>query len=651
MKGGGRMYNNGKEKGQALNSKNNEFFQAMIATLPDVLVFLNNKGEFLQIWTGREENLYLPRKQLLGKKVLEILPKKVGRKVYDSVIETLDKQIQRTIEFELNVIGGKKYFEARISPVEKNKVIMSVRDITARKQAKNKIEELHRVALKLAECEKREDIYAYTVEAAENVLEFDVCTLDIVEDEKFVVKATSSGKLADKSEPSSIYEGLAGRCYREETSLIIDDIYEHKEAEPVDDSFRSALSVPIGEFGIFQVISTNIADFDEEDLKLTELLISHTYTALKRIEAKEEIEYLGFHDELTGLYNRKYINAELDRLDTQRQMPISIIMGDVNGLKLVNDAFGHKEGDKILKEIAGVLKKSCREEDIIGRFGGDEFIIVLPKTDHEEAEQITERIKNNCHRISNDEIFLSIAMGVATKSKIEEDMDEILKMADDSMYDRKLVESEKTRQYILEKMIERLGDRKKEIKEHSLRVQELAVKLGRNLDLSSAKLGKLSQAAFLHDIGLVAISEELIDKLQKLAEASYFDENKGLNLSKAGINSLTLSSLTQKEWEEIKKHPAVGYRIVRSSERFAHLAEAILYHHERWNGTGYPSKLKGREIPFLARVIHLVDAYDVLSEGIIDNEKLSKEQIINIIRSSAGKFFDPELVKVFLNII
>ena len=120
----------------------------------------------------------------------------------------------------------------------------------------------------------------------------------------------------------------------------------------------------------------------------------------ERKKAEERIRYLSFNDPLTGLYNRAFFQEELKRLDTPRQLPMSIIMGDLNSLKLINDAFGHHKGDAVLKAAADVLRASCRHEDIIARLGGDEFVVLLPMTSAEIAEEICNRIKNNCKRPS-----------------------------------------------------------------------------------------------------------------------------------------------------------------------------------------------------------------------------------------------------------
>ncbi|MFZ3105805.1 MAG: GGDEF domain-containing protein, partial [Candidatus Hydromicrobium sp.] len=158
-------------------------------------------------------------------------------------------------------------------------------------------------------------------------------------------------------------------------------------------------------------------------------------------KAEEKVKYLSFHDGLTGLYNRAYFDEELNRLDTERQLPVTIVMGDLNGLKVINDAYGHSRGDMLLRNIADILKESFRKEDIISRWGGDEFISILPKTSVKDAESIIKRIKELCEEKSTTEIPLSISLGTSTKKSSSENIDDILKEAEDKMYKSKIAES------------------------------------------------------------------------------------------------------------------------------------------------------------------------------------------------------------------
>ena len=598
-----------------------ELFQSIIATLPDILLFLDENGRYLKIWTGQNENLYDSRERLLGKKIEEVLPEKQAEVIMKNLSEALKDVEIKVFEYELEVLGGNKWFEARMIAAGSDRAVMVVRDISDRVMAQNKIEELHNVAIRLASANNEEVVYELTVEAAERILEFDVCTLDLVEDDMFKVKMTSSG-VPDGGSVSGPIEGIGGKVYKNQESHITRDVREEELANPVKSEYRSAITVPIEEYGIFQVISTEVEKFDKNDLKLTELLVSHTATAIKRFRAEKEIRYLGFHDKLTGLYNRMFVEEELKRLDSERQLPLSIIAGDVNSLKLVNDAFGHKAGDELLKKIAAILKESCRKEDIIGRFGGDEFTIILPDTSSKEAKNILKRIKINCQNEDSSIIPVSIALGLATKKSENEDINEVLKNADTNMYENKIKESEEVKNIVLDTLMGKLGEKEFETELHCERLKKMAVEIGEELKFNSNEMEKLEKAAYLHDIGMISTPEKILNKKAKL---------------------------TDEEWDEIKKHPETGYRIARSSDKLTDIANIILHHHERWDGNGYPRGISREEIPIQARIISVIDAFDVMVNKSLYEEPFTKDEAIAELYDNAGIQFDPEIVDIFIN--
>jgi len=182
--------------------------------------------------------------------------------------------------------------------------------------------------------------------------------------------------------------------------------------------------------------------FDEAGKAIHSIGIMQDITDIKEAEEElirkhKQIEYLSFHDHLTKLYNRRFFEEELERLDTKRNLPLSIIMGDVDGLKILNDTFGHVTGDKLLIKVAKTLKNNCRADDIIARRGGDEFEILLPKTTSLEAKKIIKRIKRASAREKIKDMKISISLGYGTKMKETEDIEDIRKLAENGMYQDK----------------------------------------------------------------------------------------------------------------------------------------------------------------------------------------------------------------------
>ncbi len=310
---------------------------------------------------------------------------------------------------------------------------------TMLRKSRRKIKDLHKTALKMKEVKTNKQVYNLTIKAAENILDFDLCTLDIVEGDKMVVKATSQSLQKGDSISTDLNEqSLATHVYNNKSSHLTGDIQKLEFAKPTSDKYHSAITIPIGELGIFQAVSTKFNEFTREDLELVELLIAHTNSALKRIDYEKRITYLGFHDSLTGLYNRNYLHEEIKRLDTKRQQPISVIICDLNGLKLVNDVFGHDEGDQYIIKTANLLKRCMRKEDILGRWGGDEFLILLPNTATIDAEKIIERIINTVKKTYDSKRPISMSLGSATKGEnIATPIDTLIEKADYKMYKNK----------------------------------------------------------------------------------------------------------------------------------------------------------------------------------------------------------------------
>lgn len=339
---------------------------------------------------------------------------------------------------------------------------------------------------------------------------------------------------------------------------------------------------------------------------------------------EEKLKYYSEIDVLTGLYNRRSFEEKLKDLNNEQYLPLGIIMGDVNGLKIVNDTFGHFEGDRLLKEISNVLKTVCGNDGYIFRWGGDEFIILLPNCNELNCEKTIGRIIEQCEDSKYTYIQLSIALGETVKYDMNEDIYQCIKNVEERVYRKKLLDKKSIKSSIMESLRNSLEEKNMETFEHTDRVIEYAVAVGKELKLKPSQLDELAIVAELHDIGKIGIGEEIL---------------------------LKPSALTKEEFEIMKTHTEKGYRIINASSELDNVAKCVLTHHERWDGKGYPLGLKGEEIPLISRIINIVDSYDVMTNERVYKKAMSKESALNELLRCSGTQFEPNIVQCFIEYI
>lgn len=370
----------------------------------------------------------------------------------------------------------------------------------------------------------------------------------------------------------------------------------------------------------------NRASYSEKDLKLMEIVADQIATAIVRKQSEEKIIYMSFHDILTGLYNRAYFEEELKRMNHPRYYPLSVIMVDVNGLKAINDAFGHLQGDELLKNLAKILKKNSREVDVVARLGGDEFAILLPHASKRDAEVFCQRLNDSCQQNNFKPTYLNpnISIGFATQDGTFASCDSIIKEADNKMYQNKIFNAQSREKHLLNAFLTILAERDVHTANHAQHLTKISSMMGQKIGLNSYDLNRLRLLALLHDIGKIGVPETILFKEEPL---------------------------TGEEWKKLKKHCQIGYRITKNIPDFSSIAKEILYHHERWDGKGYPLGLKEEEIPLLSRIIAIVDAYDAMQSKRNYKKALSTEEAREEIKKNAESQFDPNLVNVFLEIV
>lgn len=345
-------------------------------------------------------------------------------------------------------------------------------------------------------------------------------------------------------------------------------------------------------------------------------------------KAQDRMRYLSLHDALTGLFNRTYFEQQLHKAQLTHTGPAGIIMCDMDGLKLVNDTLGHHTGDKLLVAAAEVVTRACPNATAIARVGGDEFAVLMLKFDCDPKVAI----EDTCRRLQalvseyNDhhpELLLSLSTGYALGDG-DTDFDRLFRDADDHMYREKLHRSQSARNSIVQTMLKTLEARDYATEHHAERLEKLVTAMARAMKIPPQRIADLRLLAQFHDIGKVGVSDTILFKP---------------------------SPLTPKQRQEINRHSEIGYRIAQAAPDLAPIADAILKHHEWWDGRGYPLGLKGEEIPLECRILAIADAFDAMTSERPYRRKLSTEEALQELINCKGTQFDPELVDVFVGLM
>jgi diguanylate cyclase (GGDEF)-like protein/PAS domain S-box-containing protein len=426
---------------------------------------------------------------------------------------------------------------------------------------------------------------------------------------------SSQNELLGKNMHQQIHHSRRdGRPFPIDECKIIQSIKQGKGLEANDEVFWKAdgTSFDVEYYSYPQIKNENIVGGVITFMDIT-----------ARKQREKEFEYINSHDTLTGLYNRRYFEEIFKDLDTPENLPLSIIFADINGLKITNDIFGHKVGDELIKTSAEILKQICRENDVIARTGGDEFVILLPKTTVQELDKFQECIRIGFLNTRVSAVKCSISLGGDTKISEYQSLEETMGNAENAMYKDKTTNRKTINDELINTLIKTLHARDPREKQHSIVVSQLCGKVGDALHLSRPEISKLKRAAYLHDIGKIILDESILSK----------------------------DSLSEEEFEKMKQHPVIGYRILNLFDDTVNLAEYVYSHHERWDGKGYPKGLKGKEIPLLSRIILVVETYERILNGSGFSIEKRKKDALAVIWEGRQRQFDPKIAELFLQMM
>jgi diguanylate cyclase (GGDEF)-like protein/PAS domain S-box-containing protein len=344
----------------------------------------------------------------------------------------------------------------------------------------------------------------------------------------------------------------------------------------------------------------------------------------KRLE--QALRFNSLYDRLTGVYNRNYFEQEMESLEKAGQVPAGIVICDLDGLKLVNDALGHQAGDKLLISVANILKDLFRPQDLIARIGGDEFAVLFPEATRKEVENASKRIRDSveAYNLTKPDLPISISVGCALKNGSFIRAEELFREADNNMYREKLHRSQSNRSAVVQTLNKALEARDFITEGHADRIETLVVAMAEKLCLSSHRISDLRLFAKFHDIGKVGIKDRILFKP---------------------------GSLNPEETREMRQHCEIGYRIAQASSDLIPIADWIYKHHEWWDGSGYPLGLKGKEVPLECRILAIADAYDAMTSDRPYRKALTCEWALAELERCAGGQFDPVLVERFLEVL
>lgn len=447
------------QEGKSVSYLNPEMFAAVLGTVGALVAILDPEGRIVYFNHACEKITGYSFEEVKGKPFWDLLlipeEQEEVKGVFNELLKTAapnqHENYWRGKDGALHLISWSN--TVYVNPTGKVQYVIGTgievtdyrRSQEELKETNRKIEQLHETAHLLEGCEREEEVYDLTVHAAEEILDFPLCTLDIVEGDTLVAKATSKGLPPGASRSVSLSEEtLATKTCRTGKTYVIGKPDEDPAAKPTRPDFRSVISAPIGKFGVFQAASTEEDAFSDQDVRLVELLLGHTAQAIARIRLQEKLKEQATKDPLTGVYNRRYFNEVIEReLSRSKRYdhPIGFLMIDVDGFKQINDRFGHQIGDRVLQSVAELLQKQVRETDLVVRYGGDEFLVMLVETDG-QTEAVKRRIEEAVAKRNETNALVpfpvTLSIGTAHWNPQEEgSIEQVLRKADQQMYKEK----------------------------------------------------------------------------------------------------------------------------------------------------------------------------------------------------------------------
>lgn len=571
----------------------------------DILFIFDNKGKILECITNKEEFLYLSKKDMINKNITEVLPENLKELTIKSIKNAVkSKQIQEC-NYEIEINGQTMYFQAKIIAYSKKKVLACIRDTTNivnYKKDKRKFEKNYK---KIFE-ENLVGIEIYNKDRKLTAINKASLEMFGLEDEKEILgfDLFLYPNIPEKEKQNIIKTGKA--------DFVIDfefDLVKEKKLYKTKGVGIKHLYVKVRKI-----------DFEENEIGYVVFIIDISYIYKK----EKELDYLAHHDILTDLKNRYYFEKYLEKEIKAKDYPIILIMGDIDGLKIINDSIGHTEGDRYIKEISNKITKAFHCAEVISRIGGDEFVIIYKNYDEEYIKKIIKVATDEISNIQYKIVKPTVSFGYSIIYNNNKNIYSAYEEAENKMYKTKLLKKASSRNDTLKSLLKVLEHRTHENIQHGRNIECLSVNIGVEMGLSSQIIDEIRILSKLHDIGKIGIPDNILNKKEKLGE---------------------------EEWKIMQTHSEIGFRIASSINQIHTIAKGILHVHEWWDGNGYPTGLKGEDIPIISRIVAVADAFDSMTADREYRTKITKEQAVEIIKSESGTHFDPNIVNCFIKII
>ena len=605
----------------------------VLASITDAFYALDRQWCFVYVNDQAERVLRKTREELLGKSVWEAFPEAVGTPFEREYRRAVDQQITVSFEEFSRVLNG--WFEVHAYPSEAG-LSVYFRDVSRRKHAE---QERLRAEEILRESELR---LSLALESGQ----FGTYVCDVKTGRFLSISATCKVHFGFTPDTDITYADILRTRHVEDRDRVIEVM---ERAQENHQNFTVEYRVNSFDGTVHWISGHGSAIYSAAGVAIRITGVTQDITERKALEARREqalqdAERLADCDPLTDLLNHRAFHHRLKK-ETERVLRdgtvLAVVMLDLDNFRFFNDVYGHATGDEVLQMTAGKLQSVCRPDEVIARFGGDEFAMIFPDVGQMTVGDIEARLRADLdgffYRLAEQEmtIPLTVSLGAALISNQNSDRHEALRQADERLRWSKTgggVEAEAQRVRLtaqkhvqgfsmMDALVTAVDNKDRYTRRHSEDVMHYSVMIAQELGMDEPALETIRVAALLHDVGKIGVPDAILRKPGKLSE---------------------------EEFEIVKQHPMMGAVMVGAVPGLEETLDAVRHHHERWDGKGYPFGLRGEATPLIARLMAVADAFSAMTTDRPYRKGMEREKALSILRDGAGTQWDAVCVKVFV---